>query len=183
MPAVKLRPKLMLLILLLFAACKKDELKLLPDATQTGADTMGAIVNGKAWVANGGTGFNPPDPVEGGYQGTYSYDETRNNVFIRAYRKDKTGFQIYLRNVSQPGEYPLNTTTNLIGGELRQPQNYGAYYIPGKLYMTTSRYTGKVIITRADTVNKIVSGIFAFKAVHGKDTVTVTNGRFDVGTF
>ncbi|WP_143741282.1 DUF6252 family protein [Pontibacter ramchanderi] len=174
---------ILLLLSLVFAACKKDELKLLPDATQTGANTMGAIVNGKAWVADGGTGFNPPDPVEGGYHGTYSYDATRNNVLIRAYKKDKTGFQFYLRNVSQPGEYPLNTTTNLFGGELSQPQNYGAYYIPGKLYMTTSRYTGKVIITRADTVNKIAAGIFAFKAVHGKDTVAVTNGRFDVSNF
>ncbi|GGG30925.1 DUF6252 family protein [Pontibacter amylolyticus] len=174
---------MLLLLPLLFAACKKDELKLLPDATQTGADTMGAMVNNKAWVANGGAGFNPPDPVEGGYLASRSYDETRNNVLISAYRKDKTGFQLYLRNVSQPGEYSLNSTTNLFGGELKQPQNYGAYYIPGKLYMTTSRYTGKVIVTRADTVNRIVSGIFAFKAVHGKDTVTVTNGRFDVGTF
>ena len=179
---MKLPPKLNLLLLpLLLAACKKDELNLLPDATQTGANTMGAIVNNRAWVANGGTGFNSPDPVEGGYLASRSYDETRNNVLKSAYRKDKTSFQIYIRNVSQPGEFLLNTTTNLFGGELRQPHNYGAYYIPGKVFMTTSRYTGKVIITKADTINKIVSGIFAFKAVHGKDTVTVTHGRFDAG--
>lgn len=176
--------KLILLLLpLLFAACKKDELKLLPDATQTGANTMGAIVNGKAWVADGGTGFNPPDPVEGGYHGTYSFDNTRNNVFIRAYKKDKTGLSIYLRNVTQPGEYLLDTTTKPFGGELIQPYNHAAYQVPGRLFMTNSRYTGKVIITRADTVNKIVSGFFAFKAKHGKDTVTVTNGRFDVSPF
>lgn len=172
---------ILLLLSLLVVACKKDEIKLLPDATQTGANTMGAIVNDRAWVANGGTGFMAPKPVEGGYLATRSYDVTRNNVLISAYRKDKTGFQIYLQNLSQPGEYLLNTTTNLFGGELRQPHNYGAYYIPGKLYMTTSRYSGKVIITRADTVNKIVSGVFTFKAVHGQDSVTVTNGRFDVG--
>lgn len=173
----------LLLTLLLLLACKKDEMVLLPSATMTGADTMGAIVNHRAWVANGGTGFQPLEPVEGGYQGNYSFDETRNNVFIRTYRKDDTGFQLYLRDVSKPGEYPLNSSTNLIGGELKQPQNYGAYYVPGKVYMTNSRYTGVVIITRADTINKIVSGTFAFKAVHGQDSVSVTSGRFDVSTF
>lgn len=173
----------LLLIFLFLLACKKDEMKLLPDATQIGADTMGAIVNGKAWVANGGTGFQPPEPVEGGYHGTYTFDETRNNVVIQAYRKDKTGFQLYLRDVSRTGEYLLNTTTNLFGGELKQPQNYGAYYVPGRLYMTTSKYTGSVNITRADTVNRIVSGTFSFKAVHGNDSVAVYNGRFDVSTF
>ncbi len=141
---------------------------------------MGAIVDGKAWIANGGTGFQPPKPVEGGYHGTYSYDVTRNNVLITSYSKDKTGFQFYLRDVSKPGEYLLNSYTNLSGGELKQPMNYGAYYIPGKVYMTTSEHTGKVIVTRADTVNGIVSGVFEFTAVHGGETVTVSNGRFDV---
>ena len=181
---MKQSPKLILLLIpLLLAACKKDEMKLLPDATQTGANTMGVIVNDKAWEANGGTGFQPAKPVDGGYLAPTSFDKSRHNVIVESTRKNGTGFQIYLRDVSKPGEYLLSTTTNLFGGELRQPQNYGAYYIPGKLYMTTSRYTGKVIITRADTVNKIVSGIFAFKAEHGKDTVTITNGRFDVSTF
>lgn len=176
--------KLILLLLpLLLTACKKDELKLLPAATMTGANTMGALINGEAWVANGGTGFQPAKPVEGGYLATTSFDRTRNNVIVESTRKNGTGFQIYIRDVSKPGEYPLNATTNLFGGELRQPQNYGAYYVPGKLYMTTSRYNGKVIITRADTVNKIVSGMFEFTAVHAGETVRVSNGRFDVSTF
>lgn len=172
---------LLLLPLILTTSCKKDEMDLLPEATQVGADTMGAIVNRRAWVANGGTGFSAPDPVEGGYYEAF-YDSTRNNVLINAYRKDKTSFQFYLKDVSKPGEYLLNSTTNLVGGELKQPQNYGAYVEPGKVYMTNSRYTGMVIITRADTVNGIVSGTFAFKAVHGQDSVSVTSGRFDVST-
>lgn len=173
----------LLLIFLFLLACKKDEMKLLPTATMTGADTMGAIVNGKAWMANGSNGFQPPEPVEGGYHGTYTFDDTRNNVLITAYRKDKTGFQFYLRNVTKTGEYLLNSTTNLFGGELKQPQNYGAYFVPGRLYMTNSRYKGSVNISRADTVNRIVSGTFSFKAVHGSDSVAVYNGRFDVSTF
>ncbi|WP_299759021.1 DUF6252 family protein [uncultured Pontibacter sp.] len=173
----------LVLIFLFLLACKKDEIELLPKATMTGADTMGAIVNSKAWVANGGKGFNAPAPVEGGYHGTYTFDSTRNNVLIDAYRKDKTGFQIYLRGVSKTGEYPLTSTTNLIGGELKQPENYGAYYVPGKLYMTTSKSKGMVIITRADTVNGIVSGTFSFEAQHGQESITVSYGRFDVSTF
>lgn len=172
---------LLLLLPLLLAACKKDELKLLPAATMTGANTMGALVNGEAWVANGGTGFQPAKPVEGGYLFTTSSDKTRNNVLIQSVRKDGTGFQIYLRDVSKTGEFPLNATTNLFGGDLRQPQNYAAYYVPGKVYMTNSTFTGSVIITRADTVNRIVSGVFEFTGVHAGETVKVSNGRFDVG--
>ncbi|WP_187261905.1 DUF6252 family protein [Pontibacter beigongshangensis] len=168
-----------LLLALLFASCKKNELDLLPAATATGANTMGAIVNGKAWVANGGTGFQPPKPVEGGYTST-PYDETGNNVYIQAYKKDKTQIHIYLRNVSKTGEYLLDSYTKVFGGEPKQPQNYGIYYIPGKVYMTTSEHTGKVIITRADTTNGIISGVFHFTAVHGAETTTVTNGRFDM---
>ncbi|SIT94999.1 hypothetical protein SAMN05444128_3855 [Pontibacter indicus] len=37
---------------------------------------MGAIVNGKAWVASGGTDFNPSDLVEGGY---YSAHRMKHN--------------------------------------------------------------------------------------------------------
>lgn len=172
----------LLCLFILIISCKKDELEALPDATQSGANTLGAIVNGKAWVANGGPGFNAPDPVEAGYLGARPHDETRNNIIIEAYRKDKTGFQFYLRDVSKPGEYPLTSTTVLFGDLQRQPQNYGAYYVPGKLYMTNSSYTGKVIITRADTVSGVVSGTFAFKAVHGLDSVMVSYGRFDLNT-
>lgn len=38
----------LLLPLILATSCKKDQMELLPDATQNGADTMGAIVNRKA---------------------------------------------------------------------------------------------------------------------------------------
>ncbi len=71
-----------MLLPFLFASCKKNEIKSLPPITTTGANTMGAIVDGKAWVANGGTGFQPPKPVEGGYQAVRPYDETRNNIYI-----------------------------------------------------------------------------------------------------
>ncbi|MBC8151666.1 MAG: hypothetical protein H7Z72_02015 [Bacteroidetes bacterium] len=48
-------------------------------------------------------------------------------------------------------------------------------------YVTSSKYTGWVSITKADTATGIVSGTFEFKAAtpSGK-TVTVSNGRFDV---
>ena len=50
-------------------------------------------------------------------------------------------------------------------------------------YMTTTTYTGSVEVTRADSVNRIVSGRFSFTAVSstGK-TIKVTDGRFDLNS-
>ena len=51
----------------------------------------------------------------------------------------------------------------------------------GKMSNTT--YTGSVEVTRADSVNRIVSGRFSFTAVSstGK-TIKVTDGRFDLNS-
>ena len=50
-------------MLVFFASCKscKKEINALPDATQTGANTAGCLIDGKAWVprGNSGAGISP----------------------------------------------------------------------------------------------------------------------------
>jgi hypothetical protein len=35
-------------------------------------------------------------------------------------------------------------------------------------------------VTRLDTEERIISGLFSFKGISGTDTINVTDGRFDV---
>jgi len=50
-------------------------------------------------------------------------------------------------------------------------------------WITNNQYTGKVEVTRLDTVNNIISGTFEFNAINLYNTpqpISITDGRFDV---
>ena len=58
-----------LVLLLLSSSCKKDNISKLPPPTQTGENTFGCLVNGKAFVPKGYEGTGRPNP-----QVTYNSD-------------------------------------------------------------------------------------------------------------
>jgi len=163
----------------LFFGCKKETP--LPQATQSGANTLGCKINGKAWIAeDSNQPFNRTFGVEGEYQGPIIKD-IRNCVWIRARRNDRTLLHLYIRQVNKPGVYPLNLSTDARPGAL-VPYSYGFYFASPNEFMTDPGHTGQVIITRADTVNGIISGTFEFTGYdpQTKQTISVTEGRFDV---
>ncbi len=102
-------------------------------------------------------------------------------VYIQAISQEEVVY-LFLNNVISTGRYELNFKTETQPGNLR-PLNYGSYESSKNgEYVTTPEYTGFVNITRADTVNAIVSGTFEFTAVNRRDpskTVRITKGRFD----
>jgi hypothetical protein len=162
-------------------SCQKEKL---PKPSQSGANTFGCKINGKNWVPHSTGGFGGTEPTIGGF--FYSANN-RPDVWITAY-DDRTSIDLFLNNVTSTGEYLLNQTTQPIPPSTR-PANYGAYFIDGNTiadpdyaYITSRQYTGKVTITRAGTVNRIVSGTFEFTAYDSdsKQTVRITDGRFDI---
>lgn len=173
---------LLLLALLSFCllSCNRDRDKnvnpnVLPDATQSGANTAGALVDGKIWVAT----TKKINTVGG--QGTYC--EKYNGY---------THIQIDLRNVSDNSRIYFETdilnmelnkmyylTENTNSGDtnfaLFSDNNFKAYYT-----QPNSVYIGSFKLTRLDLQNQIVSGTFEFKAVDTDgNTVNITEGRFD----
>lgn len=167
-----------LLMVVLFVSCKK-EVADLPPETQTGANTFGARVNGENWVPQGFGPFPANNLLEVRKLGPNMYIHARN--FSRSPRE--TEFEFFLKDVTGPGTYLLNTTS----GYPTQAVSYG-YYVrrnlsPTNEFMTSSIHTGSVTITRLDTVGFIVSGTFRFTAadIFGADPpITVTEGRFDI---
>ena len=171
---------LFLPLLCLLFACKKD-IEELPPATQTGAHTFGARLDGQLWVPQK-FGIAPTAPI---LEARYSADQS---VFINARdfssSPTETEFEIYLRNLTGTGTYLLNQATE------KYPYHTASYalytkrkFMPINDWITNSQYTGTVTITRFDTTQHIISGTFSFTAPSTDNTaspITVTDGRFDV---
>lgn len=162
----------------LLASCKK-EISELPAATQTGANTFGAKVNGVFWAPQGFGPFPANDILETRMSG---HDITINARNF-ASSPNETEFQLTIYNVTAPGTYLLNSDVTHPNGAA----SYG-YYVkrninPQNEWLTSSTYTGRVIITKIDNVNMIVSGTFEFNAMNIYNTpepISVTEGRFDL---
>lgn len=166
--------------LLTLASCSKkiDEL---PAATETGANTFGASIDGVLWAPQG-FGIAPTAPlIQASFGGGDSYYINARNF---SKQPTETEFELYLHNVTKPGTYSFNKTTAIRPG---QTAAY-AYFVerrgtPKHQWMTNETHTGSVTITKLDKENRILAGTFQFK---GEDKtgnalpITVTDGRFDV---
>jgi hypothetical protein len=170
---------------LLTLSCKKekvDQLSLLPAATQTGANRLGALVNGRAFVPENQSLISGPMlKCQYGYFGKYIFtlsagakpgDGTTNGVSIATDSLKLTeGATIPLTQTSTPGMASAGYST----------YSKSSLSALGKNFTTNATATGQLTITHLDTVNLIVSGTFQFTAVAADgETVSITNGRFDL---
>lgn len=159
-------------------SCKKEVTEL-PAITQTGANTFGCKIDGKFWVP-AGFGVVPTAPkLEARIAGNSLYINARNFSSSPV----ESEFEIYIQELTGNGTYVLNAAPNYPS----PAGNYG-YYVhrnvtPDNEYITSSPYTGTVMITKIDSVNRFVSGTFEFKAMslfNASQSINVTEGRFDV---
>jgi hypothetical protein len=154
-------------ILLIANSCQKDPL---PKPTQKGLNTFGCRVNGEVWIPEKTIGAIPASPaITGGFS------KSGNNTFridLYARKNDDQSLTLFLPNAIIGDNFFSQTLPGLI--------NYAEFYNGNRRYQTSSVNTGKVTITRADTVSKILSGTFEFVGGRGNEKVTVTEGRFDI---
>jgi hypothetical protein len=173
--------KKLILFLPLFAlliSCKKEVTEL-PAATQTGANTFGAKVDGSFFVPQGFGGLPANDILEARWIGNDFLVIARN--FSSS--PNEKEMEIFLKNAKNGGTFTLNTTLSYP----TTAASYG-YYVkrnvnPEFEWMTSATTTGTVTLTRVDTVQRIVSGTFSFsgKELFGAAAdITVTEGRFDI---
>jgi hypothetical protein len=169
---------IVLSVLSLTSACNK-EVEELPPASQSGANTFGAKVDGKFWVPKGVGLFN--DILYAHFvPGRDLYIEAKN----LASSPNETEFLFFIKGVTATGTYLLNANST---GFPSTAVSY-AYYVkrnitPENEWITNSQYTGSVTITALDTINRFVSGTFQFNAINMYNNplpLTVSEGRFDV---
>ena len=171
---------------LLAASCKKPkprtaltELEKLPPITQTGANTFGCLVDGKAWLPNGSKpqigGPNIQVYVDPTFQGGvfyvtgHQYQGPYQTVAFGSSRCTSAGF--FTSDFTFNSFDYKKTVNGGISIEFRTPEN--GFYRKG--FFNILRY---------DLSNGIFSGTFEVKLykMDGTfgDTLRITNGRFDV---
>jgi hypothetical protein len=147
----------------------------LPPATQSGANTLGFLLNGVPWVPTGNNGTANL---------SIDYDPGINNgIFsIAAYR-------IFINGDTQYFGIGLKDSLNLIqipsSFQIGNGTNCGVFYSKGNCmydYFSSDIYrTGNLKISKLDRNNRIIAGEFRFTVYKiGCDSIKITNGRFDI---
>jgi hypothetical protein len=150
-----------LLAFLCSTNCPKSSMpNQLPPITQTGANTFGFLLNGQVWLP-------------------YSTNIQIQNVLSAQYYqgtiKISAGRVINTQNINQVFNitiYSMKTGTTYYFGatfsDLIQPCTYN------------NLLNGQLNISRLDTLKDIVSGTFQMTFLGCRDTLKMTNGRFDL---
>jgi hypothetical protein len=159
-------------ILFCFATCLKGKVPPpdnpygLPNATETGNDVFACRINGANYVSTGGLGYGAfiqRDTVaaRGGFKVGHNFYEL------------EVGF---IGNVQENISYSLADTVH----------TFCQFYTDSICHpVTTATFIypriGSITLTKRDTVNQIISGIFEVQIpVPDCDTLNVTYGRFDM---
>ncbi|MFM6953373.1 MAG: DUF6252 family protein [Sphingobacteriaceae bacterium] len=166
--------------------CEKDknipEIDKLPPPTQTGADTFGCLVDGKAllprkksWSGSGVLQCDYQYINSGNLNGYYftlggsdekTYSNAIHKVILRANALELKEQTYVLDEYDIPGK---------LNGEFRIFSDIDSKYTTNQIYK------GELTITNFDPVNYIISGTFWFDAINDKgEKVEVREGRFDV---
>ncbi|MGC4129942.1 MAG: DUF6252 family protein [Bergeyella sp.] len=152
---------------------KDQDPNVLPEATQHGANTGGALVDGKVWVASTKKTTDTDCEVYNGH--------TLITIHLIGISNNSS-----ISIIASIENFEINKTYILFGNPDTGP-NFANYFdANSKGYSTqpNSEYMGKIKITalNMDLSNapNYISGTFEFKAVD-KDgnTVNITEGRFD----
>jgi len=176
------KPNLRKIALLFFmsltlGSCSNDDdnnsSQSLPPETQTGANTVGCLVNGKVFLPHK-EGINAPvncfyQFVDDEFYFTMAFSDLRNggietvNIFTTATELEQD--QTYILNQGY---------TPILGGGAE-------YYLKlSNKFSTNTTQTGELTITRNDLSNSIISGIFWFDAINeAGEVVKIREGRFD----
>jgi Family of unknown function (DUF6252) len=158
----------------------------LPAATQGGANTAGARVDGQVWLP-ATTLFVGPAVT-----GSYQREGSKRRLRLSFYRVpatesaplNETSIHFYVPDVTSAGTIALDQTAQPTFPTVTPAYATFKYAkpTPGREFITGPDAQGHLTITRLDTVARIVAGTFEFQAreTRGTATVTVSEGRFDV---
>jgi hypothetical protein len=169
---------LFLTITLTLSCCNNDDDSngSLPLATQTGANTVGCLVNGKVFLPHA-EGINPP--VNCFYQfidGEFFF--TMNFADLRGVTNERVVLQTSRINLEVGQTYALNKNP-IDDGDYTGGGGVYSLSVSNRFYTNTLK-TGELTISRVDLSNSIISGTFWFDAVNSEgEIVEIREGRFD----
>ena len=180
-----MKTKLIFLLLSLagiisFSSCEKKNFNEMPPETQTGANTLGCLIDGKLFVGGCCAPWMQSDIAIGG-----EYHSISKKLYFGAYGKidNKAAGNIYME-IDTPQE---NSTQKFTEARYGPSSDLRPQISTGSCLTLSTVNDGTCIITKFDTIKKIVSGRFEFIGRCTSDypdstTVTkqITQGRFDL---
>lgn len=191
----KLSPMLLLLTISFFSlnnACRKSSEPTLPDATQSGANTAGCLLNGQLWIADASycMRFGTPDREKG----FFSYDIKNQRfevIFKRCTQNEDYFFSLSIEGFLGPGRYECNQKSYIpsipgSSGVRNTNINYHISRNTGSFDFVTSEIAiGSITITKIDTLSRpsFAAGTFECKLknlYNMYDSLVITSGRFDI---
>lgn len=173
---MKYTPFILLLFSIAVISCKKEKLT---KETQNGANTFSCLIDGEIFkpAKSEGLLFNSDPVLYGGLSISNDYSIASITAAYKASYPRKY-ITIEIDHFHGIGEYLLSNQDNTI--------TYTEYITAVPFVVNYSSYytlSGKVVITKDDRANAILSGTFEFTATSPEDPgriITVTSGRFDL---
>lgn len=156
------------LLLLSTTACNNDDdngssdpIDQLPEATQTGENTIGYLFNGV------------PISITNSNQVSAFYQQSQLQISSGFENSNESISLILLANGPLQENLPYSLIANSIIISNNETQNC--------YYEIDDTYEGTITFTNVDEANFIISGIFEFSTItEGCELINITEGRFDV---
>ncbi|WP_445747795.1 hypothetical protein [Polaribacter sp.] len=180
-----LKTALLLFAITFFNCENNDSEDQLPPITQTGANTFGAIVDGRVFVAKDKTGYTPPGG--GTPKGIV--------VTVGSSLPDYEYFGIDVRNYEDiyiyiyiPNETPKEVTYNFekspgVRASLERPNYPHIFCFINNVLFISYQNSGSITFNKVDYNKGIYSGIFSVKLknIDNEDQIIeILDGRFDL---
>lgn len=185
-----LKTTLFLFALTLFNCENNDPQDQLPPITQTGANTFGAIVDGRPFVPKGTISFNPlgtRNKELGVFVGPDFFDKNGDDKwFITTFNSEdnpNTYIYIYLPTlVNSPKDFIIKKSD---GSERNDLPNAHIYCLinKGEFQYLSFENSGVLNFSKIDIVNGFYAGTFTAKLKskdNENDVIEITEGRFDI---
>lgn len=161
----------LLLFLCCCTACKKDKLT---KETQNGANTLSCLLNGVvlkpcSHTVIGGPNAKPVWVSLSVYSGV-----TQATIGASCNEDSNWAISLEIGNLTGTGEYLLSSSSN---------RAVYTVYEDARMYSSYNTGIGKIIITKDDRANTILSGTFEFEGKDNDDPgkiMKITSGRFDI---
>ncbi|CAL2076396.1 conserved exported protein of unknown function [Tenacibaculum sp. 190524A02b] len=171
------------LLAISFTNCYKDEaplppLQQLPPMTQVGANTVGCLVNGEAFLPKGSNPTGSPivtcfyQFLDGNYEFGLGFNNNEKKPLVR-----RVSIQTNKLKFTEGQTYDLKAETS-------EDSAYAYFILGGNQYGygTTNTFTGELTITKLDPTKAIISGTFWFdaKRANTDEVIKIRDGRFDM---
>ncbi|GAB2551751.1 hypothetical protein GCM10027085_48940 [Spirosoma aerophilum] len=157
----------------LLLACYPDVEKVesLPEATQSGRNVFGCLVDGVLWLPKNSSSIIGSSP---GAEAVYRL--STHELRISGYQYRQNGGSLCLKTIAvSPGNYSFTP----ISDYFKESYYYDG---PNQVHYSLLDSSSTLTITRLDTVERVVSGKFtvSFSDQQSKKQVKITEGVFDI---